>query len=175
MTEMGQQRREVKTEGKETRTTRFPAQIQRSMDRRSAQRVSSLTRTKTQMRGTPEKQIGYEIPWQHEAAIQVTSMLVRWQEKYNPLAKPQEWTTLHEMEMVRQGRTGQNARQDKICFLFRDLGGTYPNEPITSHRLRHYWTVLLYELERRVRERGETLANGQPHTVHRQQQSQQRH
>ena len=117
---------------------------------------------KTQDKWKRELEIGYEIPWQHEAAIQVASMVIQWQETYNPLSRPQKWTTLHDQALVRLGRSGRYARKGEICFLFRDPNGTYPNEPLTDSRLRPYWTALLEQLELRVAERGETLANGEP-------------
>ena len=121
-----------------------------------------INTNKTQDRMKDEGEKGYEIPWQHAAAIEVASRLLRWQERYNPLAAPQRWADLHEDGLVRTGRSGQFSRGGEACFLFRDPGARYVNEPMTDSRLRNLWIALLDELERRVSARGETLQDGSP-------------
>ena len=121
-----------------------------------------INTNKTQDRGRDEDETGYEIPWQHEEAIQVVTDLLRWQERYNPLSAPQTWANLHDSVIVRSGRSGRFARRGSACFLFRDPRGTYRNEPLTDSRVRPFWILLLNELERRVAARGETLADGSP-------------
>ena len=115
---------------------------------------------KTQDRGRNESCTGYEIPWQHEEAIAVALYLLRWQRKHNPLHEALRWADLRDQILIRSGRSGKFAAKGEACFLFRDLRGTYPNEPLTDSRLRPFWVKLLDELERRVAARGETLPDG---------------
>ena len=115
---------------------------------------------KTQDRGRDEEDRGYEIPWQHEDAIAVTTNLLRWQERHNPISALLRWADLHDAGLVRSGQSGEFGRRGEACFLFRDPCGTYRNEPLTDSRLRPFWIALLDELERRVAARGETLADG---------------
>lgn len=117
---------------------------------------------KTQDRGKDEEDKGYEIPWQQGDAIKVTTNLLRWQERYNPIAGPHRWADLHDSSIVRAGRGGGLADRGEACFLFRDPCGTYHNEPLTDSRLRPFWIALMNELERRVAARGEVLADGSP-------------
>ena len=117
---------------------------------------------KTHDRGRDEKDRGYEIPWQHEDAIAIATDLLRWQERYNSISAPLRWADLHDVVLVRTGRSGDFGRRGDACFLFRDPCGTYRNEPLTDSRLRPFWVALLDELERRVAARGETLADGSP-------------
>lgn len=117
---------------------------------------------KTHDRGRVEEDRGYEIPWQHEDAIAITTDLLQWQERYNPITAPQRWADLHDTVLVRAGRSGEFARGGEACFLFRDPCGTYRNEPLTDSRLRPFWIALLDELEQRVAARGEMLADGSP-------------
>ena len=115
---------------------------------------------KTQDRGIDERDMGYEIPWQHGDVIAVVTDLLNWQQRYNPIRAPLPWSEIHDNELRRKGSLDEFARRDHACFLFRDPCGTYHNEPITDSRLRPFWLLLLDQLERRVAARGETLADG---------------
>lgn len=148
---------------------RHRAVVRRGFLRKFTDRLTGQVHTgffvntnKTQDRGKDEADRGYEIPWQHGDAIMVVTDLLRWQQRYNPIAAPQRWGDLHDSAIVRNGRSGEFARQGEGCFLFRDPCGTYANEPLTDSRLRPFWIALLDELERRVAARGETLADGSP-------------
>jgi hypothetical protein len=121
-----------------------------------------INTNKTQDRGKDEDDKGYEIPWQHSGAIRVVTDLLRWQERYNPIKTPTPWADLHDGTIIRTGRSGEFAKRGEACFLFRDPCGTYRNEPLTDSRLRPFWVALLNELERRVADRGEVLADGSP-------------
>lgn len=121
-----------------------------------------INTNKTQDRMKDEGEKGYEIPWQHAAAIEIASRLLRWQEHYNPITAPQRWADLHDPSLVRLGRSGEFSRGGDACFLFRDPGARYVNEPMTDSRLRGFWIALLNELEQRVAARSETLPDRSP-------------
>ncbi len=117
---------------------------------------------KTQDRSMDERDMGYEIPWQHGDVIAVVTNLLGWQQRYNPIRAPLSWSEIHDSNFIRKGGPAEFARPEPACFLLRDPCGTYHNEPITDSRLRPFWLLLLDELERRVAARGETLADGSP-------------
>jgi Putative phage integrase len=113
---------------------------------------------KTAPRRSGDQDPGYEMPWQHDHAIQVVERLIEWQRTYNPVEGPTAWSSLHELNLVRQGRP----RTGSAFFLMRDAGGTYPNEPLTDTRMRPFWAALMEELERRLCAGGETHVDGSP-------------
>lgn len=100
---------------------------------------------------------GYAMPWEHRAAIALVDRLARWQATYNPIKQPLAWSQLHD-------RTIQLTapRSGRVHFLTRDPNGRHRNEPITQGRIQGLWLKVNVELERRLRERGECLADGRP-------------
>ncbi len=120
-----------------------------------------INTNKTADRLKDERDCGYEIPWQHQRAIEVVAAMRKWQERYNPISGPTNWADLHDLPIC-MSRLLQDRRKMLNCFLFRDPKGTYRNEPVTDGRTQVFWCALLQELERRVEKRGEKLANGEP-------------
>lgn len=104
---------------------------------------------------------GYEIPWQHQRAIDVIVSLREWQERFNAIAGPASWASLH-CHKILTSRRPELRRRLNNCFLFRDPCGTHFNEPVSDMRVRTFWRSLMVELERRVAARGETLLSGSP-------------
>lgn len=121
-----------------------------------------INTNKTQDRTKSEDNQGYDIPWQHEEVIRLSSELLSWQKKYNPIDAPQKWINLHDATIVRSGRGEKFGQKGEACFLFRDPSGTYRNEPLTDSRIRPFWILLQDEMEKRVAARGETLPDGSP-------------
>lgn len=117
---------------------------------------------KTADSGKDLKDRGYEIPWQHEDVIKIVQELRDWQEKYNPLQEPTKWEAIHDRTVLRSYTAEMLKTRQPACFLFRDPCGVYPAEPVLDSRMQPFWAQLLEELERRVAERGEKLANGEP-------------
>lgn len=101
---------------------------------------------------------GYEIPWQHEAVIDIVERLVRWQSEYNPVAEPLPWSTLHDKNV----RLASVLRGPPAFFLMRDPNGVYANEPVSDGTLRSLWHALVAETERRMNVRRERMADGSP-------------
>lgn len=121
-----------------------------------------INTNKTADAGKDQKDRGYEIPWQHEDVIKIAQDLRAWQETYNPLLVPTKWESIHDRTVLRSYTGEMLKSRSPVCFLFRDPCGVYPNEPVLDSRLQPYWAQLLEELERRVSQRGETLATGEP-------------
>lgn len=108
------------------------------------------------------KDLGYEIPWEHEEAIRLAQYLTEWQREFNPILQPTPWESLHDRTVLRSNSKETLRKRGAACFLFRDPKGVHPAEPVVDSRLQSYWTLLLSELERRVAARGERLADGSP-------------
>lgn len=103
---------------------------------------------------------GYEIPWEHEAVIGIASELRDWQSKFNPLGAPTRWADVNDKHLLRSNTQEMLVERGEVCFLFRDVCGVHPAEPVRDSRLRTFWSLLLQELEHRVAARGESLPDG---------------
>ncbi len=113
---------------------------------------------KTSDRVPDQAETGYEIPWQHDRAIEIVEAVERWQERYNPVDVPLSWTQIHEPKI----RLATHARPGAAFFLMRDPNGTYRNEPITAGRVGGIWNLLMGACEDDLTSRGERLPDGQP-------------
>jgi hypothetical protein len=113
---------------------------------------------KTANRIPDQAEAGYEIPWQHDHAIQIVEQLERWQERYNPVDQPLAWSALHEPLV----RLATHPRPGTAFFLMRDPNGTHPNEPVTDGRVEMLWNALMAKCEDDLAQRGERLPDGSP-------------
>lgn len=102
---------------------------------------------------------GYVMPWEHADALQLFSELRAWQQRYNPLGKPTAWASVKELRL----RDGDELKRwGGACFLFRDPSNIdSPTLPISAGRVQMMWRQLMAELERRLRDSGERLPNGE--------------
>ena len=103
---------------------------------------------------------GYEIPWEHEVVIKLASELRNWQGIFNPLSAPTRWADVNDKMLLRSNTQEMLIERGSACFLFRDVCGIHPAQPVRDSRLRTFWSVLLQELENRVAARGEVLPDG---------------
>ena len=104
---------------------------------------------------------GYVMPWEKQDAIEILEKLRDWQEKYNPVQLPTNWTDIIELKKVKHQEHLE--KMGSNFFLFRDPGShTRPDLPVTDVRLRGLWLRLMDEMEKRLETTGETLANGAP-------------
>ncbi len=108
------------------------------------------------------KDLGYEIPWEHEKVIRLVVYLIKWQKEFNQIQRPIPWTNLHDKVVLRSNSREMLLKRDDACFLFRDPKSAYPSEPVVDSKLQSFWTILLCELERRVAARGEYLPDNSP-------------
>lgn len=99
---------------------------------------------------------GYVIPWENRQVIDIIERLEVWQTTYNPVAGPTSWASLHDDTVCSSA-----PRAGSAFFLMRDPNGMYPNEPVSDDRVRGLWDGLVEELERRLAERGERMADGE--------------
>lgn len=112
-----------------------------------------------------ERDKGYEVPWQHDYVIGIATTMREWQERYNPIAAPTRWETLHDKSVLRVHSMEALKNREPVCFLFRDPCAQHPNEPVRGDRLQIFWASLMDELERRMAARGHTLPDGSPVTL----------
>ncbi|MBF4381532.1 integrase, partial [Vibrio anguillarum] len=86
-----------------------------------------------------------------------------WQEKYNPIAKPTDCTTLLKKHTHDKKSDSQLERMGEIAFLFRDASakGEDKYKPIAFGGFPSFWYQLLLTLESQLAERGNTLDNGE--------------
>ena len=110
-----------------------------------------------------ENDKGYVIPWANDEVLYWLEKLRNWQERYNPISGPTQWT---ELELKHFGRTPPHQevleQRGAVCFLFRDPTDTEKNKPLACNALSNLWYKLLAKLEKRCAERGETLGDGTP-------------
>lgn len=121
-----------------------------------------INTNKTADKGKDPKAIGYEIPWQHEDAIDALAKLASWQRDFNSLAKPQYWRDVRNKDTLKVLTQESLARRGEIAFLFRDPTGNFVNDPLSVDRVNKFWGLLLRELEKRLEKRGEVLPDGSP-------------
>lgn len=123
-----------------------------------------INTNKTADQNKDELERGYIIPWQNEEALYWLEKLRNWQEKYNPIAKPTDCTTLLKKHTNAKKSNKQLESMGEIAFLFRNASakGEDKHKPIQdASRLKAFWYQLLLELENQLAERGNTLDNGE--------------
>ena len=118
---------------------------------------------KTADQNKSELERGYIIPWQNEEILYWLEKLRNWQEKYNPIAKPTDCTTLHIKHTRKKKSQTQLESMGEIAFLFRDASakGNDRSKPIQTDGLKKFWYQLLLTLENQLAEQGNTLDNGE--------------
>lgn len=121
-----------------------------------------INTNKTADRGKDASAIGYEIPWQHEPAIEALDRLLSWQASINLLIKPQHWSDVRDKDTLKVLSEESLFKRGSIAFLFRDPTGKFVNDSLPTSRVSTLWALILQELEIRVASRGETMPNGSP-------------
>jgi hypothetical protein len=119
---------------------------------------------KTADQNKSELERGYIIPWQNEEVLYWLEKLRNWQEKYNPIEKPTDCTTLLIKHINTKKSQTQLASMGEIAFLFRDASakGDDKYKPISGDaNLAPFWYQLLLTLENQLAEQGNTLDNGE--------------
>lgn len=102
---------------------------------------------------------GYYVPWKYTPMIKLFSDLREWQEKYNPVQKPARYEEVH------KSFDGSDRPSDKVMaaipdrfYLFRDIQGNDNRiSPPSDNRLYSFWRLLMDELEKRLRAKGENV------------------
>lgn len=121
-----------------------------------------INTNKTADQNKDELERGYIIPWQNEEVLYWLEKLRNWQEKYNPIAKPSECTTLQKKHTHDKKSDKQLESMGEIAFLFRDASakGEDKYKPMVFGGIPAFWYQLLLTLENQLAEQGNTLDNG---------------
>ncbi|MBT0081711.1 MULTISPECIES: gamma-mobile-trio integrase GmtZ [Vibrio] len=122
-----------------------------------------INTNKTADQNKDELERGYIIPWQNEEVLYWLEKLRNWQEKYNPITKPTDCTTLLKKHTAKNKSNKQLQSMGEIAFLFRDASAKREDKqkPISSTATDTFWHQLLLTLENQLAERGNTLDNGE--------------
>ena len=122
-----------------------------------------INTNKTADQNKHELERGYIIPWQNEEVLYWLEKLRNWQEKYNPISKPTDCTTLLRKHTQGQKSNEQLKSMGAISFLFRDASakGDDKYKIIGTEIIQSLWHKLLLALENRLSEQGDTLDNGE--------------
>jgi hypothetical protein len=123
-----------------------------------------INTNKTADKNKAELVRGYIIPWQNQEVLYWLEKLRNWQEKYNPIEKPLDCTTLLAKHIGNQKSQIQLLDMGEIAFLFRDATakGDDRTKPICGgSNLASLWYQLLLALENKLVEQSNTLDNGE--------------
>ncbi|MCA3912515.1 integrase [Vibrio vulnificus] len=122
-----------------------------------------INTNKTADQNKDELERGYIIPWQNEEVLYWLEKLRNWQEKYNPIAKPTDCTTLLKKHTRQNKSNKQLESMSEIAFLFRDASAKDEDKfkPITYTATDSFWYQLLLALENQLAEQGDTLDSGE--------------
>ena len=107
---------------------------------------------------------GYTIPWEHPEVLYWFQKFRNWQEKYNPIKKPEDCTSLLLKHTGHLKSEQQLSAMGSICFLFRDAAAKKTEDrskPIINGKIESLWCLLLKALEDQLFALGNTLSNGQ--------------
>lgn len=118
---------------------------------------------KTADQNKSELERGYIIPWQNEEVLYWLEKLRNWQEKYNPIEKPTDCTSLLTKHTTNFKSQTQLKSMGEITFLFRNASakGKDRCNPILDIGMASFWYQLLLALENQLAEQGNTLDNGE--------------
>lgn len=118
---------------------------------------------KTADQNKSELERGYIIPWQNEEVLYWLEKLRNWQEKYSPIERPTDCTTLLAKHTLKKKSQTQLESMGEIAFLFRDASakGSDRSKPIRFAAMDTFWYQLLLTLENQLSEQGNTLDNGE--------------
>ncbi|WP_180177178.1 VPA1269 family protein [Acinetobacter sp. YH12039] len=122
-----------------------------------------ISTNKTADQNKEEFERGYEIPWQHEDVLYWLEKLRNWQEKYNPIYKSVDCTTLEGKHTSRIKSKTSLSAMGHSCFLFRDASAKLKDDktkPIIETPILTLWYKLLQQLEKNLLVTGETLSDG---------------
>lgn len=121
-----------------------------------------INTNKTADQNKDELERGYIIPWQNEEVLYWLEKLRNWQEKYNPIEKPTDCTTLLAKHIGKKKSQTQLESMGEIAFLFRDASakGDDKHKPI-FWGASSFWYQLLLTLENQLAEQGNVLDNGE--------------
>ncbi|CAE6895788.1 Putative phage integrase [Vibrio sp. B1ASS3] len=122
-----------------------------------------INTNKTADQNKNELERGYIIPWQNEEVLYWLEKLRNWQEKYNPIAKPTDCTTLQVKHTKHKKSRAYLESMGEIAFLFRDASarGEDKHKPVMDNSLDSFWYQLLLTLENQLAEQSNTLENGE--------------
>lgn len=124
-----------------------------------------INTNKTADQNKNEFERGYEIPWQNEDLLYWLEKLRNWQEKYNPITKPTDCTSL-EIKHTKDLRSqAYLAAMGHCCFLMRDATSNSQEDrakPIPDSSTPLLWYKLLEQLEKNLLNSGVNLGNGLP-------------
>ncbi|MGI3040042.1 gamma-mobile-trio integrase GmtZ [Vibrio diabolicus] len=122
-----------------------------------------INTNKTADQNKDELERGYIIPWQNEEVLYWLEKLRNWQEKYNPISKPTDCTTLLTKHTRKKKSEKQLESMGEIAFLFRDASakGEDKFKPINYSATDSFWYQLLLTLENQLAEQGNTLDSGE--------------
>lgn len=123
-----------------------------------------INTNKTADQNKDELERGYIIPWQNEEVLYWLEKLRNWQEKYNPITKPIDCTTLLYKHIGAKKSQKQLASMGEVSFLFRDASAKADDKfkPLAGKaNLAPFWYQLLLTLENQLAEQGNTLDNGE--------------
>ncbi|WP_318489478.1 gamma-mobile-trio integrase GmtZ [Photobacterium leiognathi] len=118
---------------------------------------------KTADQNKGELEHGYIIPWQNEEVLYWLEKLRNWQERYNPITKTTDCTTLTTKHTKQKRSDKYLESMGEIAFLFRDAAskGKDKQKPLRANATDIFWYQLLFELENQLAERGDTLDDGE--------------
>lgn len=122
-----------------------------------------ISTNKTADQNKDELERGYEIPWQHEDVLYWLEKLRNWQEKYNPIYKLVDCSTLEVKHINRIKSKASLSAMGHSCFLFRDASAKSKDDrtkPIINAPIFTLWYKLLQQLEKNLLVAGETLSDG---------------
>lgn len=122
-----------------------------------------ISTNKTADQNKDEFERGYEIPWQYEDVLYWLEKLRNWQEKYNPINKPTDCTTLLSKHTGELKSKEYLSAMGHTCFLFRDAASRSPSDrskPIVDSKVDRLWYKLLHTLEQDLAKSGQTLSDG---------------
>lgn len=101
-----------------------------------------INTNKTADQNKDELELGYIIPWQNEEVLYWLEKLRNWQEKYNPITKPTNCTTLLKKHIGKKKSKTQLESIGEIAFLFRDASakGKDKSKPIAGDsNIASFW------------------------------------
>lgn len=122
-----------------------------------------INTNKTADQNKDELERGYIIPWQNEEVLYWLEKLRNWQEKYNPIAKPTDCSTLLRKHTGIKKPDKQLESMGEIAFLFRDASAKDEDKykPVAYSATDSFWYQLLLTLGSQLAEQGNTLDNGE--------------
>ncbi|MGH1399977.1 MAG: gamma-mobile-trio integrase GmtZ [Acinetobacter tandoii] len=121
-----------------------------------------ISTNKTRDQNKDEFERGYEIPWQNEDVLYWLEKLRNWQEKYNPISKPTDCTTLEKKHTIDKKSKAYLSAMGHSCFLFRDATASKPEDkvkPVQDPVISRGWYKLLHQLEQNLLVSGDTLSD----------------